>query len=329
MQRVTCNLCPMRCHMADGENGICKARGNVGGEVRLLTYGKVTTAIVGYVEQKPFYHYEPGMKILSIGGMGCNMHCGFCQNFEISQGTTLPFKEMAPEQVVKMALSNEAKGIAFTYNEPIIWFEYVMDVCREAKLAGLRTLLKTNGYADVVKFSEMASQMSAINVDIKGDEAEYKKTCLVPGSAEDVVIKNMASACRSSHCEISVILTPPVSVARTQSVLLRARSFCDRHTALHLLRFVPDFRMRDVPATPIKDMEDVLAMSREFFDYPYLHGVKTHNTECLHCGAVVVERKGEKCVNTKLGKPYGEFDGFYSCPSCRSQLPVRSSKDEV
>jgi pyruvate formate lyase activating enzyme len=315
--------------MGEGEKGACKVRGASGGEVRLLTYGMVTTAIAGQVEQKPFYHYEPGMRILSIGGMGCNMQCGFCQNFEISQATTPSFEKMEPKQVVELAVKHGSKGIAFTYNEPIVWFEYVMDVCKEAKKASLKTLLKTNGYADGAKFSELADQMSAINIDMKGDASEYERTCLVHGSAEDLVLKNISTACQSSHCEVSLILTPPVSLPRTRSLLVKARSFCDRMTALHLLRFIPDFKMKDVPATPVKDMEDVLSMSREFFDYPYLHGVATQNTECLHCGAVVVERSGEKCVNTRLGAAYDEFDGFYSCPSCRSQLPVRSSKDEV
>jgi pyruvate formate lyase activating enzyme len=312
--------------MSDGEKGLCKVRGNVGGEVKLLTYGMVTTAIVGCVEQKPFYHYEPGMKILSIGGMGCNMRCGFCQNFEISQSDKSSFDKMEPEQVVEMALKHEVKGIAFTYNEPIVWFEYVMDVCRQAKKSGLKTLLKTNGYADVVKFSELVDQMSAINVDIKGSATEYEKTCLVHGGAENQVLKNLASACRSSHCEISVILIPPVSIPGIRSVILKSRTFCNRDTALHILRFIPDFRMKDVPATPVRDMEDVLSMSKEFFDYPYLHGVMTQNTECLHCGALVVERRGEKCISTRLGAAYDEFDGFYSCPSCRSPLPIRRVK---
>jgi len=325
MQRVTCGLCPIRCSLSEGQAGACKVRANVGGVVKLTTYGKITTAILGQVEQKPFYHYEPGMSILSIGSMGCNMRCGFCQNFEISQGMDSKTKDMSPKDVVRLALDNGAKGIAFTYNEPIVWFEYVMDVCSEARGAGLGTLLKTNGYADLVKFAEMAENMSAINIDIKGDASDYNKTCGVNGEAEDYVMKNLATAFRLAHVEVSVILAPPISIQKTKDLLIKARSFCGRQTALHLLRFIPDFKMKDKLATTTEEMQSIRSMAKELFDYPYIHGMGSQNTECLNCGEIAVRRDGEKCVGTSLGDDHISYDPYYTCPACRMPLPVRSA----
>lgn len=319
MRHVTCQLCPRSCRLSDGENGQCKVRGNRQGKIELLSYGEVTTAIVGTIEHKPIFHFGPGSPILSIGGSGCNMKCGFCQNFEISQSDKSETKKLLPLDVVSMAKDNGAKGIAFTYNEPIVWMEYVMDVCEEAKKAGLSLFLKTNGLANQVPFEKLVSKMSAVNMDLKGNEKEYKEVCLVSGGSLQLVLDNLSVAHDLTHCEISVIMVPSLGVEGLYKLLSRSRDFCGREVPLHLLRFLPDFRMRDEPATSAETMKTASDMAKEFFDFVYPHGWGQQNTICPSCRSVVIERYGGKVVRTFLKS----FDQKAYCSNCREPLPIR------
>lgn len=310
----TCTLCPFNCQIPEGEVGKCKVRGNVGGNVILKTYGRVTTMIEGPIEQKPIYHYHPGMKVLSIGSSGCNMFCAFCQNFEISQTGDAPGREVTPSEVVDKAISLGCKGIAFTYSEPFVWYEYVMNVAVCARKRGLKTILKTNGYAEEGKFSEMLDWMDAVNIDVKGPHELYKRVVGVemPEMYDDwIVMKNVRQAWRKCHLEISTIIIPEYykDGLIASGFFYKLKSNCHKDVPLHLLKFIPDFKMRDILPPTAAELDEAAMAAGIHFRYVYIDyaGIPAI-TKCA-CGHVLVERDGIKFVRSNMIRGN-------RCPSC-------------
>lgn len=159
--RHQCLLCPHRCSLRNGQAGICMARVGSANGIDLEAYGKLTQLAVEPIEKKPIWHYRPGLRVLSAGGYGCSFSCDYCQNWMVSQRDNAPKKELSPNDLVRLALDKGCGGICFTYNEPIVYFEYVMDVAREAKVAGLDLILKTNAYAEQEPWDDLVG----VNVD--------------------------------------------------------------------------------------------------------------------------------------------------------------------
>lgn len=312
---AVCDLCPFNCDIPLNETGKCKVRGNVDGAVKLLTYGKVTTMIEGPIEQKPLYHYHPGMKVLSIGGSGCNMFCGYCQNFEISQVGDADHKIISAMDVVNKAKELGCEGVAFTYSEPFVWYEYIRDVAVAARGAGLKTILKTNGYGHPQKFKELLDWMDAVNVDVKGSAKLYKHVAgidLPEDIYQWVIMKNLHEAWSRCHTEVSTIAIPPYCDDEWQNFQLFSAMtrFTGRDLPLHILRFIPDFKMRDVPAPTMEQLDVVKNSAAYYFRYVYVDyaGVPAV-TNCYACGLPLVERDGIKVVKNELvrGK---------KCPGC-------------
>lgn len=298
-----CDLCPFNCEIEEGEVGACKVRGTVNGEVSLLTYGHVTTMIEGPIEQKPLYHFQPGMRVLSIGSSGCNMFCTYCQNFEISQvGKQAPGKKVSPDEVVQEALARKCGGIAFTYSEPFVWFEYVMDVAEAARKNGLKTVLKTNGYGKPEKFSEMLDRMDAVNIDVKGSAKLYKEVAGIdlPEHPFDwVIFKNAAAAYKKCHLEISTILIPPYCGAdeKTQdeffSLFCTLSEMTSEYVPLHLLKFAPDFKLKASRPPTDDEMNVTAKTARELFKYVYVDYAGLKNVcRCDNCHADLAEWDG-------------------------------------
>lgn len=285
-----CNLCPILCELSVGQIGTCKVRiGDVVGS-KLLTYGMISTALVGPIEQKPIFHFMPGLRILSIGGTGCNMVCKYCQNFEVSQVGKSGQEYFSPHDITAMAISKGAQGIAFTYSEPLIWYEYVRDVAIAAREAGLKTILKTNGFCNAQKFKEIASLMDAINIDAKGGPRSYKEICGI--EACDVIFENMNYASKHSHLEASLILIPGYE-DELSPLLVRILDACGPSIPIHLLRFIPDFKMRDVSPTSFEAMHSAQVMALKLFKHVYLGYSGAKNiTRCSSCLNVLVYRDG-------------------------------------
>jgi pyruvate formate lyase activating enzyme len=162
-----CLLCPHNCILSDGKKGICSVRENKEGKLFTVIYGEVTSAAMDPIEKKPLYHFYPGTKIFSIGTKGCNLSCPFCQNWSISQSTDSSSRYFSSEDVVRTAATNDSVGIAYTYSEPIIWFEYVKDTALLAKEKGLKNVLVTNGFINQAPLEEMLGFIDAMNIDLK------------------------------------------------------------------------------------------------------------------------------------------------------------------
>ena len=178
-RKAVCWLCPHRCHLSDGQTGFCRARQNQGGIIRSLSYGLLTSAALDPIEKKPLYHFRPGSMILSLGSFGCNLRCPFCQNYTISQagrdgfeGQQLPMDRTSPKEIVAAAQRLEETsgniGVAFTYNEPLVGYEFVYDTARLLKEAGLVVVLVTNGQIEKDPWLQLLPYVDAVNIDLKG-----------------------------------------------------------------------------------------------------------------------------------------------------------------
>ena len=291
--KVGCRLCPHRCTIADGHTGLCGARANREGVLYSEIYGQVTSVAMDPIEKKPLYHFCPGSNILSLGTRGCNFACQFCQNWSISQERphTTP---LTSEAAVATAQREGSVGIAYTYNEPLIWFEYVLDTARLARQSGLANVLVSNGYAEPEPFAELLPFIDAINMDIKSIRPEfYKRICR--GSLEPV-LANAAAAARATHLEITNLIIPGHNDSRDDLTDL-ANWIADTlgpHTPVHLSAYFPRYKLQAAP-TPPETLEEAHAIFTARLHHVYLgntHSKVGTDTLCRQCGAELILRRG-------------------------------------
>jgi pyruvate formate lyase activating enzyme len=318
---VRCELCPTRCVVAEGEEGSCLVRGNRGGRLVALNYGKVAAAALDPIEKKPLFHFWPGSRVYSLGPPGCNLHCAFCQNWQYSQGTEAE-GELSPEAAVAGALAARAAdpavvGLCFTYTDPVVWFEFVVEAGTLARRAGLVNVLKTNGYVNAGPWADLLAVADAVNVDVKAfTEGFYRRVCR--GSLRPVLEAVEAARRAGRHVEVTNLLIPGENDGPAEvEALARWLSEVDPRIPLHLARFFPNYRM-DGEVTPGEALEEARAVARRFLRHVYVtgawgpdHGV----TRCPDCGAEAIRRDG-----FRVGAP-GVRDG--RCAACGGDLDVR------
>jgi len=312
---VRCHLCPHQCRIAPGDAGICRVRKNEAGTLVSLVYGQVTSVAVDPVEKKPLYHFYPGRGILSLGTWGCNFSCPFCQNWQISQ-RRVPTSPFPPEEAVHQAKTTGSVGIAYTYNEPSIWFEYVFDTATAARRAGLRNVLVTNGYISPEPLEELLPVIDALNVDIKSMDREfYVRLC---GGRLDPVLQTTKRAARSALVEVTHLVIPGENDSDDQFRRL-ADWVADEvgpETPTHLSAYFPHYRM-EAPPTPRETLERAYGILRRRLTYVYLGNVLAEDgsdTRCPHCGALAVRRVGYQTTN--------HLSPGARCPQCSRRLPV-------
>ena len=271
-ERVKCHLCPHECVIASGASGSCGVRRNLDGILFSMVYGKTTGFALDPIEKKPLHHFHPGEKILSLGTRGCNLHCDFCQNWHVSQEVDGPMDIVTPEDVVKMAQEMGSFGIAYTYNEPFIWYEFVLDTAKLARQYGLKNVLVTNGFVNIPPLENMLPYIDAMNIDLKAlDENFYKGVC--KGMLKPVldVIKISAKAC---HVELTnlVILTLNDSEASIRKMVDWIYNNVGPDVPLHLSRYFPCYKM-NIAATPIETLHRAQRIAKEKLKYVYVGNV--------------------------------------------------------
>jgi pyruvate formate lyase activating enzyme len=301
--RIRCGLCPHVCLIAEGDRGWCGARGVEGGRLRAHTYGLVSSIAVDPIEKKPVFHYCPGSNVLSLGSVGCSMRCGHCQNWQISrpkgEDGSVALRYIEPETIVATALKEDCPGIAFTYNEPVIWLEYVLDVGRFAHANGLFNVMVTNGYVTPAGLDAFAEVIDVWRVDIKGfSEESVRKLCHV-GHAE--VVRDMAVRARRVHgmhveCVTNIVPGINDSDEELRAVARWIASGLGPLTPWHVTRFIPYLDFADVEPTPQETLERAVAIGHEEgLDFVYVGNVDLpggEDTVCPGCGGTVVRRRG-------------------------------------
>ncbi len=316
---VRCQLCAQNCMLRDGERGKCRARINVNGELKSLVYGRPVSVHVDPIEKKPFYHFLPGTSAFSLSTAGCPLHCKFCQNWEISQSKPEDFEggPVPPSEIVKAAAARHAPVIAFTYNEPTVFTEYLTDIARVARKDGTRCVLISCGFMNEAPLTEICSLMNAIKIDLKGfDQGFYRNVC----SAElQPVLRSIKQVAKSGvHLEIVNLVVPTLNDSEKMTKDL-ADWVCGElgpDVPIHFTRFHPDYQLLNLPPTPVSTLE----LSREFamkrgIRYAYVGNVPGHpgnHTYCPNCGKAVIKRSNFFIEELKLK------DG--QCQFCRTKI---------
>lgn len=313
---VHCVLCPNRCVLADGQIGVCRARKNVGGKLYSLVYGRIAALHVDPIEKKPFFHVLPGTKSFSLATPGCNMRCLFCQNWEISQAFPweVPTKYMTPEEIVEGALRTDSRSIAFTYTEPIIFYEYMLDVAKLARAKKIKTVVVSNGYISPEPLKELLKYVDAYKVDLKAFNDTFYAD-LTGGDRESVL--NSLKIIRESGVwlEIVTLLIPGRNDSEDEIRALArwVRDNLGPDVPLHFSRFHPQYKLRNIPPTPPETIVRAWNIAREEgLRYVYTGNVRFPSGETTYCpktGEPVIERQAYFVVHNRLNKgmcPSGE-----------------------
>ncbi len=297
--KTECLLCPHNCKLEDGRSGICRVRKNIGGNIELQTYGILSSISADPIEKKPLYHFFPGYNILSAGSFGCNMRCDFCQNYNISQCGYEPSKNeniITPHKLVDKALhTNRNIGLAFTYNEPVIWFEYMRDAALLIKSNKMFSVMVSNGYINDEPLSEVLEFIDAFNIDLKAfNDTFYRK--LTGASLEPVKNTLKRISASGKHLEITTLIIPGQNDS-VDEIGMEAEWIAGelgKHIPLHLSRYFPMFR-RNNHVTPDDTLLKLYNKACEKLDYVYVGNARTdygQNTRCPECGITVTVRSG-------------------------------------
>jgi len=269
---IRCLLCPHACVIAEGHAGRCRVRQNQNEILMSLNYGEISSMALDPIEKKPLCHFFPGKKILSVGTWGCNFHCQFCQNWEIAHGNPQVFFT-APEQLAQLATRQGADciGVAYTYSEPTVWFEYVLDAAVAVKKMGLKNVLVTNGFVNEDPLLEILPFIDAMNIDVKAFGADYYRDVCAGGL--DTVKRTVEIAARRTHVEVTTLLIPELNDSDTEiSALARWLSAISPDIPIHFSRYFPCYKM-DRPPTSRETLVRARNLALPFLRYVHLGNV--------------------------------------------------------
>jgi pyruvate formate lyase activating enzyme len=323
--KVECSLCARHCVVAQNHAGVCGVRKNEDNKLITLNYGLAAPINVDPIGKKPLFHFYPGSLVLSLGTAGCNFRCDYCQNYELSQShmDRVQTRKVTPKKIHNMARRNNCDGVAWTYNEPTIWYEFVYDAARFLRRKGLFNVFITNGYIEKEPFTELSSVIDAVNVDIKAFSDEfYKKISrahLTPVLSTCALAKELGL-----HIEISYLLVPPLNSSPQEIQKLSKWIFnkLGKETPLHFLRFFPMHRLTDVPTTPSEALVNAQRIAKmEGLANVYINnlpGSKYQDTYCPSCGEMLVHREDFFAILNRIS------DG--KCPKCNTTVLMTGSK---
>ncbi len=313
---LVCGLCHHRCHLAQGKSGICGVRKNDGGRLELPFYGFTSALSVDPIEKKPLYHFMPGSSVFSVGYVGCNLHCPFCQNFAISQSTKARGVFVLPEDLAREAKRLACSAIAHTYSEPIVHAEFVEESMRLARASGLLSILVTNGCASADAARDLLSLCDAVNVDLKAWDPDFYAHEL--GGERDSVLRFIRLAhTLGVHLEVTTLVIPGKN--DTESQIDGIASFLASLSVdipLHLSAYRPMYLYR-TPATSPESIRHLVDRAREQLRYVYSGNVPGEplSTLCQSCGATLVARQGYAVDSSGLSGT--------RCSACGAESPIR------
>ncbi|MBM3330041.1 MAG: AmmeMemoRadiSam system radical SAM enzyme [Calditrichaeota bacterium] len=312
-RRIRCEVCPLYCTLGEGDIGVCGGRQVIGGKLIAVNYGQVCSLQIDPIEKKPLYHYYPGSEILSVGPNGCNLTCSWCQNWPISQNRA-PTRSVGPEELADMVDAVDGIGAAYTYAEPLIWLEYLLDAGRVLRERDLVNVFITNGYINAEPLKRLLEVADAFNIDLKSsDDACYRHHC--GGRLEDVQRTIRMAHDAGKHVEITHLVVTGVNdrLERIEAVAKWVAAL-DRQIPLHLTRFFPSHRYDEQPTDPAF-LAEACDLARSYLDWVYPGNTTGTGLDslCPGCGELLVKRLGETVE--VLGIEAG------SCWNCGQEVP--------
>lgn len=309
---IRCRLCPHCCRIRPGQLGRCGVRRNADGVLAAETFGLISSLAMDPVEKKPLFHVKPGSEVLSVGSAGCNFRCLFCQNWSISQAWP-PLEPLSSEEFIRKALEYRAAGVAYTYNEPLMNFEYILECARAARRHGLLNILVTNGYVSAEPRAELLPWIDALNIDLKGIRPEfYRKFC---GARLEPVQETIREAAGKCHVELTnLIVTNGNDGEDDIRDLVDWVASVSPEIPLHFSRYFPAYQW-DAPPTREAILHRALEIGRSRLKWVYVGNLqgRDDSTFCPDCGARLIERRGYSVGQIDL-------DGN-RCPKCRRTVP--------
>ncbi|MFC1957287.1 AmmeMemoRadiSam system radical SAM enzyme [Chloroflexota bacterium] len=324
--RVSCQTCQWRCAIAPGKFGVCGMYQNRDGTLYNLNYAIVSSMAADPIEKKPLFHFFPGSLVFSLGTLGCNFHCQHCQNWEISSadGSAIQrgCQEMQPQASIELAKRYQCQGIAWTYNEPSIWFEYTLDSARLAKENSLYTVYVTNGYLSPEALDTIGPYLDAWRVDIKGfSDSFYRELARVPRWREILEVTKRAKNKWNMHVEVVTNIIPTLNDddQQLEDIASWIRDELGELTPWHVTRFYPHRNMTHLPPTPVSTLEHAFDIGQKaglkFIYTGNIPGHKNESTVCYSCGKLIIERVG---YQTKIAGLEGS-----KCRFCGAELNFR------
>ncbi len=316
---VACDLCPRRCIIQPGQRGVCRVRENREGRLYSVVYGHPCSVGKEPIEKAPLFHFLPGRKRITLATAGCNQFCKYCQNWEISQARPedVHSYDLSPADVVALAVKERVPIICFTYTEPVVFYEYMIDIARLARAKGIRTAVVTGGYINPEPLRQLCSIVDAIKIDLKGFTPEfYQNVC--SSSLEPVLEACRIVAQSHTHLELVNLVVPALNDDTTtiRKMCRWIREDIGDTVPVHFTRFHPEYRLRNSPPTPTATLERAIAIAKsESLKFTYIGNVPGHqaeNTYCPACGKMVIRRSGYTIAENKLK------DG--KCPFCGAHI---------
>jgi pyruvate formate lyase activating enzyme len=323
--KVKCEFCARQCVVAEGKAGVCAVRVNENNKMYTKNYGLAAPIKVDPIGKKPLFHFYPESLVLSLGTAGCNFKCDYCQNFELSQTgiENVQTRKLTPKKILLMAKKNRCDGVAWTYNEPTIWYEFVYDSAKFMRKKGYFNVFITNGYIEKEPFKKLSPFIDAINVDIKSfsDEfyAKISRAHLKPVLATCILAKELGL-----HIEISYLVVPPLN-SHPQEIQKLSRWIINKlgkDTPLHFLRFFPMHRLTDIATTSKEALVEAQRVAKmEGLSNVYINnmpGTTYQDTYCPDCGEMLIHRDDFFTILNRA--PEGK------CPRCKGEVLMVGSK---
>ncbi|MBS3741628.1 MAG: AmmeMemoRadiSam system radical SAM enzyme [Candidatus Cloacimonetes bacterium] len=300
--KVKCKLCPHECIIAEDKSGLCLGRENKDGKLYATNYGKTISLSMDPVEKKPLYHFYPGENILSIGPNGCNLRCKFCQNYTSSQ-EKVPTRDIDADQLLSYCKQNDSIGVAYTYTEPLIWYEYILDTAKILHENDKKVVLVTNGTINEEPLRKILPFVDAMNIDLKSMEDDfYKKVC--SGFLEPV--KNtIKTASKETHIEITNLVIPEYNDAdENLNTMIDFLQNINPDIPLHISRYFPAYKLQAAP-TPSSTLKKIYKMAKKRLNHVYIGNINiknTMNTTCPECSELLIKRQGYFGIESKITK---------------------------
>lgn len=316
---IECQLCPHYCKISNEKVGICKVRQNKDGKLYTLNYAKPVAMHLDPIEKKPLFHFLPGKLVFSIGTVGCNMGCLHCQNWDISKATPIEYKTkvVSPEKTVELAIENNSQIIAYTYNEPTVFFEYMLECSKIAKQTTLKNIIVSNGYINPKPLEELYQYLDGANIDLKGFSNEfYKKICAA--KLEPVLDTLKILVKNKVWVEITNLVIPTKNddMKEIEEMCKWIKTNLGAGVPLHFSRFHPDYKMLDIEVTPTSTLENAKQIAQKYLDYVYIGNIITkehENTYCPKCGELLIQRIGYQIIKNTI------VEG--KCNKCQHPIP--------